>query len=103
MPALGARAMTGCKGRGLVQEEQLRVPPRGHDGPMPPAELQDAGDPPPAREGAADALVAVVQAAAVAHQGAPRFDGDQLAERRDAILARIGGHSSARRCRRLFS
>src|SRR5207245_10304846 len=73
---------------GLVEEEQLGVLTRHHDRAVSSLELQQADDPALDGEGTADALRGVVQAAAVAHERAAGWRGDQLAEWRDAILKR---------------
>src|SRR5258706_9849072 len=84
--AFHAGPVAGRMRGGLVEEEQLGVVTRRNQGPPPSLELQHADDPAPADEGAANATGVVVQAPAVTHQGAARRSGDQLAERRDAIL-----------------
>ena len=83
--------MAGSQGRGLIQKEQLRVPPRSHDLPVPSTELEDTRDPSPAGKRAPDALLIVVKAAAVAHQCTPGLGGNQFPEWSDAILP---GHTA---------
>ena len=86
--ALGARTVASGERGGFVEEKQLGIEAGGHHIPPPALELQQAGDPAPARERAHDALSGVVQAAAaVTHQRAALGRGDQLAEGRDAILS----------------
>src|SRR5690606_16716369 len=75
---------------GLVKEEELGVAVRLHHLAMAALERQHAGDPGAARPAAsAEALLGVVQPpAAVAHQRPALRRGDDLAERRDAVLQR---------------
>jgi hypothetical protein len=85
--------MACSQGRGLVEEEQLRVAPGRHDLPAASPELPHAVDPPLPDELAPDRARRVVQAASVAHERATRGRGDQLTERRDTVLA---GHGATR-------
>jgi hypothetical protein len=86
--ALGTWPMPGGQRRRIVQEEQLRVPPRLHQRAPAVLEVKSARDPRRARMGAANPAFGVVQASPVAkHQPARRISDDPD-ERRDAILTR---------------
>src|SRR5262249_19199039 len=98
--ALGAGAVAGREGRRLVEEEELRVAPGLEQrAAVPAAELEPAGDPALAGVAAANPTGGVVQTAAVAEDEAAARIGDELAERRDAVLPRHG-ISRTRRGRR---
>ena len=87
--ALSARTVPGGERGRLVEEEQLRVPagPKERRA-TPPPELDPARDPAPALGAPPDPTRIVVQAAPVpVHEAPPRI-GDELAERRDAVLQR---------------
>jgi len=88
-PAERARAMSGGKGGGLVEEEELREPAGLEQGTtLPAAEPELARDPPAAGVAAPDRSVLVVEAAAVAVDEPARGVGDELAEGSDAVLQR---------------
>src|SRR5882762_11382634 len=78
----------GERGR-LVEEEQLReLAGLEERGAVPVLEAKPAGDPAPSAVAPDDPAALVVQAAAVPVDEAAGGCGDQLAERRDAVLAR---------------
>ena len=85
-----ARPVPGRHGGRLVEEEELGELPRLEERPsQPAAELEPAGDPAPAVVASPDPAGAVVQATAVSvHEAAGRV-GDELAERRHAVLERV--------------
>ena len=84
-----ARAVTGRERRRLVEEEQFREATGLHERcSVPAAELELARDPALHGEASPDASLGVVQAAAVPIDEPARRVGDQVAERRDAILSR---------------
>jgi hypothetical protein len=88
-PAERARAMSGGEGRHLVGEEELGEPSRLHERAAVPApELEPAGDPALPAVPPSDAARLVVQAAAIPVDETARRVGDQLAERRRAVLER---------------
>jgi hypothetical protein len=79
------------KGNSFIEEEQLRIAPRGHHGPMSAPEFQKARDPAPAFLAAYDFPFAIVQCAApVAHHRSARVCPEQVAEGINAVLQ---GHS----------
>ena len=79
-----------CRERSrLVEEEELREEPRLQERAARPAPvLEPAGDPAPCRIPAPNAAGGVVQAAPVPVDETPSGIGDQLAERRHAVLER---------------
>jgi hypothetical protein len=80
-----ARGEGGC----LVEEEELREAPRLLEWvAVPAAELEAAGDPALARVAPPDTPRVVVEAPAVAVDEAAAGIGDELAERRHAVLQR---------------
>ncbi len=84
--ALGTGTMPGCERRGLVEEEQLGVPPGLHERCAAPApELEPARDPAPTVVRATDQALAVVEAAAVPVDRSAGRVRDQLAERGDPV------------------
>ena len=84
--------VAGGEGGRLVQEKQFGVAAGRHRRPLPPLEGQAADDPGRRRPAPAGQTPAVVvQAAAVAHPGAAGRVGDDVAERRYAVLQRHGG------------
>ena len=86
-----AGAMSGGKGSGLVEEEQLGEPTGlAQRRTAPTAEAQPAGDPPSAGEPPPNPAVAVVQAAAISVHRPPCRVRDQLAQRRHPVLMRHG-------------
>ena len=88
-PAERAGPVAGGERGRLVEEEQLREPARlQQPRPLPALELEPAADPALDGEAAPDPAGLVVEAAAVAVDETPGRVGDQLAERRDAILQR---------------
>src|SRR5262249_28294340 len=87
---LPAGPVAGRQPGRLVQEEQLGVVAGRHDPPPPVLELQEADEPPLHLPGADDLAPVVVKEPPVAHEGAWLGGGDDLAERRDAILPRHG-------------
>ncbi len=90
--AEGAGAMAGRERRSLVQEEQLREPPRLQEAlPSPAAKLEPARDPALRCEATNDRPVHVVQAAAVPVDEPSSRVGDELAERRHSVLQRHSG------------
>ena len=104
--AFPARAMAGRQRRRLVQEEQLGVAVRSHHLTAPAAKRQHAGDPGAVAAGDPphDPPAGIVEAAAVAHERAARGRGDQVAERRHAVLegaahVPLSGARPRRRCR----
>jgi acetyl esterase len=88
-----ARTMTRGEGRCLVEEEELREPPRLEQrGAVPATELEPAGDPPPARVPPSDPARIVVKATAIpVDEPSPRVR-NQLAERCHPVLE---GHRPA--------
>ena len=85
---LRARTMAGGERRRFIQEEKFGVRARLHNRTMPPAELDQAGNPALHLGLSHDAAAIIVQDAAIAHhQPAPR-QGEDLAVRRDAVLQR---------------
>jgi hypothetical protein len=91
-PAFRAGPVASGKRHGFVQEEQLRITARRHDGTAPAFEFQQAGDPTPAGILADDlAPVVVYGAAAVAHErssgGGEDFSGwgDTVLQRHSRI------------------
>ena len=91
-PAQRAGTVAGSEGGRLVEEEELREPPRLQQRlPMPAAELEPARDPALAVVCPTDSTGGIVQAAAVAVHEAARRIGDQLAEGRDPVLERQRG------------
>ena len=88
-PALRARTVTRREGGRLVEEEQLREPPRSQErGSTPSLELEAACDPAPHLIPPPDVALRIVQAAAVSVDQAPAGGRDELAEGRDTILQR---------------
>src|SRR6185503_11191738 len=89
-PAVVAGPMPGGERGGLVEEEQLGPAAPAHDLAPHAAELADADDPglvsPAAREKGAGR--GIVDDAAVSHERAALFDGDDFTEGRDAVLQR---------------
>jgi murein endopeptidase len=87
--AEGTGPMPGGQRRRLVEKEQLGEAAGLEQGSaLPAAELQPAGDPAPDGVTGPDAALLVVEAAAVAVDETARGVGDQLAERRYAVLTR---------------
>src|SRR5262249_60501871 len=87
--AESARPVPGRERRGLVEEEQLREPPRLKERmPVPAAELQPARDPALPGVPPPDAPACVVEAAAVPVDEAAAWVRDEVAERRHSILER---------------
>jgi hypothetical protein len=75
--------------RRLVEEEQFGVAAGRHRRAAPVPEIERAGDPGPVLPAApAEAALAVVEDAAIAHQRATGGIGDDVARRRDAVLQR---------------
>jgi hypothetical protein len=88
-PAQRTRAVARSERCRLVEEEELGEPPGLQQGlALPPLELEPAGDPPLRRLAVADAALVVVKAAAVAVDEPTRRVGDELAQRRHAVLQR---------------
>jgi hypothetical protein len=81
-------AVAGGEGGGLVPEEELGVVAGLHEWAAAALELEAAVD--PALDGvvAADVALVVVEVAAVAEEVTAGGMGDELAEGRDAVLAR---------------
>jgi hypothetical protein len=91
-PAERTRPVAGGECRRLVEKEELREPAGLQQRRAAPAlELEPAADPAPRREPAADPAAGIVETAAVAVDRAARGIGDQVAERRDAVLERHAG------------
>ena len=88
--AFGAGPVPGGKRGGLIQEEQFGVAAGLHQGATAALEGQQAGDPAAALMRADNPAVRIVQAAAVAHQGAAGGVGNDLARGQDAVLAGQG-------------
>ena len=86
--ALGAGAMSGRQSRGFVEEEQLGVVTRRHDGAMAVLEGEKTDDPAPSSKWSSDPAVIVMQATPVAHQRPTGRGGDEGTERRYPILSR---------------
>jgi len=84
-----ARAVSGRERCRLVQEEQLGELPRLQERQaVPTAELEPAGDPPPAVVAPPDPTLIVVETSAVAVDKAARGVRDQLTARRDPVAER---------------
>src|SRR6266508_4956706 len=92
--ALSAGPVAGGQRSGLIEKEQFSILARRHDSTPPSLELQQTDDPAPDLVGAHDTLARVVEAAAVAHEGAACGRGDQRPLGRDAILVGHGRFSS---------
>ena len=91
-PAQRAGSVSGGERRRLVEEEELREAAGLKQMLAAPAsELEAAGDPALAGVPATDSAEGVVEAAAIAVYEAPGGVGNQLAERRDPVLARQRG------------
>jgi hypothetical protein len=87
--AKGARTMTCCERRRLVEEEELGEAAGLEEGrPLPAAELEAARDPAPAVVATPDAASLVVEAASVPVHEPASGVGDQLARRGDAVPKR---------------
>ena len=90
-----ARPVAGGERRRLVQEEELREAARPKERSAVPAlELEPARDPPARRVARPDPASVVVDAAAVPVDEPAGLDGDDLPERRDAILQRHASNAS---------
>ena len=88
VPAERTRTMPGGECSRLVKEEELReLAGLQQRAAMPPAELELTRDPALAVEAPPNAPMRVVEAAAVAVDEATGRNGDELAERCDAVLA----------------
>jgi hypothetical protein len=75
------------KSDSFVEEEQFRIAPLGHHGPMSAPEFQNACDPAPAFVAAYDFPSFIVQCAApIAHHGPASVCSKQAAEGIDAVL-----------------
>src|SRR5712691_6458620 len=97
--AFGARAMARGERRRLVEEEELREPPRTKERPAATLEHEPAGDPSPDLPRADEPPVLVVEHATVAEQQPPGFGGDDVAGRRDPVLTRHGAEMLRRSAR----
>lgn len=84
--AFGARAMSGGKGGGFVEKEEVGVQAGLHDRVSSPLEFQQANDPAKTSKLSSYLSALVVQASAVAVKCSAGRGRDQCAERRDAIL-----------------
>lgn len=79
--------MPGCQCRRFIHEKELGVSAWLHDVPVPTLERQDAGN--PVRVTPAywvQALLSIMQNAAIAHEKAAFLDSDDITFGRDAIL-----------------
>lgn len=91
VPAFAAGPVAGSDGGGFVEEEQFRIAPWRHDVTMPSAKFQPADQPGLQRPAPrAELPVFVMQDAAIAHEAAAFGNGDDIAQRRDAVLQRHG-------------
>jgi hypothetical protein len=78
--ALGAGSMSGRQSGGFVEEEQLGVTARRHDGAMPVLEGEKADDPTSAAKRTLDPSAIVMQTTPVAHQRPTGGSGYERAE-----------------------
>src|SRR5579872_553699 len=87
-PAFGTRPMAGRERRDFIEEEELGIAVRGHDGPPDALPFQPACDPSPELRVVHDAPRVIVEYAAVAHEQAASLERGDIAKRRDPVLQR---------------
>jgi hypothetical protein len=84
--AFGAWSMAGSERGRLVKEKELGVRVRPHDDAVSSTELDHARDPAAQRRVADEPPRIIVQDPPVSHHEAAPREGDDFAERRDAVL-----------------